>query len=66
MKVSFEVKPFQGKFDVFVMVDKRVVEVRQFQSTKDIEAAAPAMIAKAQALVADALTVQEKLNKLVE
>jgi hypothetical protein len=62
MKTEIKIKPFNGKFDLFITINSRVIHCESFHSVADIEIAAPALLDQAMIACRQAEACESSLN----
>lgn len=62
MKTEIKIKPFNGKFDLFIMLDGTVVHVENFKSLMEIEDATERLVENARTAKIQATALAEALN----
>ena len=62
MKTEIKIKPFNGKFDLFIKINGAVVHCESFQTVADIEAASSALLERAVTFYRQADACEAEMN----
>lgn len=66
MKTEIKIKALNNHFDLFIIIDGRVVHVEQFKAIDDIEQSADRLVSHAKSIHTQAKALEAKLNAMVQ